>query len=255
MMTKGLYNSTGEFASELITFDDLSKNSQLRIVDIKLSAETQYDEVTDLGNIMVNTTVASADAPDMNLSDLKSDIEVKNLTATFVRAYQDFANKMIDNADSPQQMRSDVETFMNTYLLSQLQAKPEYNFNDISGKINGSKFSAKIMTSLSDITSLPDSLEDTAFWMQHIIVESEMMIEEAAAQFIANKIVSNQLAANPNFTALSAPQQAEILDQQVQGTIQGLIQQGLVVVEDEKYRLTFTFQDGIALLNGNQIPL
>ncbi|MFT6270470.1 MAG: hypothetical protein ACJAVV_003309 [Alphaproteobacteria bacterium] len=255
MLSQGLYDSNMSFSTQLVTFTDVMKGNEVRVTDTKLIGISDYDKETDLGNVAMTTTVALVDAPNMNLSDLKSVIEIKNLQATFLLAYQDFSSKMLENMSNPTQVQVDLDAFMNTYLLDQLQANPEYNFSEISGKINGSEFRGKIMAKLGEVTELPKALEDTAFWMQNVIINSNMLMQKDAAEFIATTVVTEQLLANPNFTALSEEEQANIISQQVQGTIDGLVQQGMASLEGEDYSMIFTLEGGIATLNGNIIPL
>ncbi|MGK0370263.1 MAG: hypothetical protein ACJAW1_000502 [Glaciecola sp.] len=91
--------------------------------------------------------------------------------------------------------------------------------------------------------------------MQNVIINSNMLMQKDAAEFIATTVVTEQLLANPNFTALSEEEQANIISQQVQGTIDGLVQQGMASLEGEDYSMIFTLEGGIATLNGNIIPL
>jgi uncharacterized protein YdgA (DUF945 family) len=255
MLSQGLYDSNMRLSSTLMIFNDLKKATEVRVVDSVLAGVTSFDKSSDLGDIVMTTTVASITSPDMNLSDLNSVIEIKNIQATFLLAYQDFSNKMVENILSPTQTQKHLDAFMTTFLLDQLQAKPEYNFSNISGKINGSEFRGKITTSLSEITQLPSALEDTAFWMQNVIINSSMLIEKDAATYIASVMVSEQLLANPNYAALSEEEQAKMLNQQVQGTIDGMVQQGMLLLEGDDYSMVFTLENGAAILNGNAIPL
>lgn len=255
MLTKGLYDSSVNVSTSLIRFTNLLENTEVRVVDTKFIGLSDYNEKTDLGDLTMTTSVASVDASDMQLADLNSVIEIKRIQGKFFQAYQKLANDMANNMANPDQVQNNVKVFIDTYLLAQLQAKPEYNFSNISGKINGSEFNAKIMTSLGEVTSLPSSLEDTNFWMQHMLVDSKIVMQKGAAEFIATTIVSRQLLANPNFAALSVEEQAEIISEQVQATIDGVVKQGMVDLNGENYGILFTLNKGVAMLNGNQIPL
>jgi hypothetical protein len=255
MMSQGLYDSNSRISASTMIFDDLSKGTQVRVTDTELEGLTRYDKSSDLGGITITSKVAQIDATKMQLSDLLSVIEINNIQANFLLAYQDFSNKMIENISNPEQVQIDLDTFISTYLLDQLTAKPEYNFSNISGKINDSEFSGNILVSIAELTQLPRSLEDTAFWMQNAVVTSAMLIEKNAAEFIAATMMARQLSMNPNFAALSEQEQAAIISQQVQGTLEGLVQQGMVTREGENYRIAFSLQEGVAMLNDNQIPL
>lgn len=255
MMSKGLYDSNSSMTVDLITFNDIVQDTEVRIVDTKVVARSDYDKLSDLGNVEVITTVTSVDATDMNLTDLMATLELNNLQAKFLLAYQDFSNQIMANMNDPVKIESDLQAFMQEYLLAQLQAKPEYNISKLSGKINGSEFDAKIMAKIDGVTDIPTTLDDPAFWMQHTVLDSKIVMQKGAAEFIAAQVVSSQLLANPQFMALSEEEQAQIIAQQVPATLSGLVQQGLITLEGETYTSIFTMESGAALLNGNPIPL
>ena len=255
MLTQGLYDSNMSFSTPAIIFNDIAKNSEVRISNIKLVGISEYNKQSDLGNLAMTTTIASIDTPTMALSDLNSLIEINNIQAKFLLAYQDFSNQVVNKMSDPTAIQSDMDTFINTYLLEQLQAKPEYNFSEISGKINGAQFNGSIMASIGEVDELPSSLEDTDYWVQNIIVNANMLLEKEAAEFISRLMVLRQLMSNPNFIALSESDQTQILDQQVQGALNGLVQQGMIVAKGDEVSMAFSLENGLASLNGNQIPL
>jgi uncharacterized protein YdgA (DUF945 family) len=255
MMSKGLYDSNSSMSVDLITFNDIAQGTEVRIVDTKIVARSDYDKPTDLGNVEVITTLASLDATDMNLTDLSATLELNNLQARFLLAYQDFSNQIMANINDPVKIEDDLQAFMQEYLLAQLQAKPEYNISKLSGKINGSEFDGKIMAKIDGVTDIPKTLDDPAFWMQHTVLDSKIVMQKGAAEFIAAQVISSQLAANPQFLALSEEEQAQILAQQIPATLSGLVQQGLITLEEETYTSIFTMENGAAMLNGNPIPL
>lgn len=255
MLSQGLYNSNSTFSMDLISFNDIVQNKEVRIVDTGVVALSDYNKDSDLGNIKVTTSIASLDSEDMNLSDVNAVIEFNNLQAKFLLAYQDFSKKMMDNINSPAIIESELQTFMQDNLLAQLQANPEYNISKLSGKINGSEFDGKIMAKLSGATEIPNPLDDPAFWMQHTVVDSKMMMQKDAAGFIAAIVVSSQLSANPQFLVLGDEERAQIINQQISGMLSGLAQQNMITIEGEEYITTFTLEGGKALLNGNPIPL
>jgi uncharacterized protein YdgA (DUF945 family) len=255
MMSQGLYDANSTLGIDVVTFKDLMLGTESRTVDTKLTVLTEYDRTNGMGNVKITTTIASLDTSDMALTDVNTVIELNKLQAKFLLAYQDFSNKMMANIADPTQVENDLQAFMQDHLLEQLQASPEYNISKLSGKINGSEFDGKIMAKLSGVTELPMSLEDPAFWMQHTVIDSKMKMQKGAAQFIATQVVSSQLLANPQFMQLGEEERTQIINQQVEGMLAGLVQQGMITLEDEEYITTFTMVGGAALLNGNPIPL
>jgi uncharacterized protein YdgA (DUF945 family) len=255
MLSKGLYDSNSSFSMNLITFNDLMQDIEVRVVDTKLVALSDYDKASDLGNVKAMVTATSLNTTDISLTDLNTVIEFNNLQAKFLLAYQDFSSKMMDNMGSPSMLENDLQAFVQEHLLAQLQANPEYNISKLSGKINGSGFEGKTMTKLSGVTTIPDPLDDSAFWMQHIVVDSTMMMQKGAAEFVAAQIISYQLSANTEFMELGEEERAQIIQQQVPNMLVGLTQQGMITAEGEEYIATFTMEAGVVLLNGNPIPL
>lgn len=255
ILSKGLYDSNSSFSMDLITFNDLMQDIEVRVVDTKLVALSDYDKASDLGNVKAILTATSLNTTDISFTDLNTVIEFNNLQAEFLLAYQDFSSKMMNNMASPDKIENDLQAFMQEYLLAQLQANPEYNISTLSGKINGSPFEGKTMTKLSGVTAIPDPLDDSAFWMQHIVVDSKMMMQKGAAEFVAAQIISYQLSANADFMELGEEERAQIIQQQVPNMLVGLTQQGMIIAEGEEYTATFTMETGVVLLNGNPIPL
>ena len=255
MMSQGLYDSSSTLGINVVTFKDLMLDTQSRTVDTKIIVRTEYDSANGMGNAKITTTIASLDTSDMNLTDVNTVLELNKLQAKFLLAYQDFSKKLMDNMTDPTQVENDLQAFMQDHLLEQLQASPEYSISKLSGKINGSEFDGKVMAKLSGVTELPMSLEDPGFWMQHTVIDSKMKMQKGAAEFIAGQVVSSQLLANPQFVELSEEERTQIINQQVEGMLAGLVQQGMITLEDEEYIATFTMEAGVALLNGNPIPL
>ncbi len=258
MMQQGLYDSESVMSIKSIMWNDLVSDTQTSIDDTKLLASSNFDEASGLGGGIVSTTIASMNLPidgETLITDTSMVIELKNLQAKFLLAYQDLMNDLGSNPDDIEQISEKMNAFMQEYALEQLQANPEYNITDLSGKINGSAFDGKALAKLEGVTELPLTLEDPGFWMQHSNVDSTLSVEKGAAEFIATQVLKAQLGANPQFAAMPAEQQAQILAQQVAPTLEGMVQQGMLTMNGEKYEISFALVAGAASLNGNPIPL
>jgi len=255
ILSQGLYDSNSSISINLMKINDLAQGTEIRVVDSELLVTSSYDDETDIGNLTVSTKLASIDTPSLNLTDINTVIELNNLQGKFMLAYQDFSSNMMENMSDPSAAKSNLDTFMQDHLLAQLQLNPEYNISKLSGKINGSEFDGKILTKLKGVTELPASLEDPAFWIKHASIDSKMLMQKVAAEFVAKQVMSSQLSANPQFMALDEAERTQIINQQVAGMLGGLVQQGMITLENEGYIATFTLEDGAASLNGNPIPL
>ena len=255
MMQQGLYDSSSLIGIESMTITNNLEGSETRINTVLLNAVSMLDESAGTGNVAATTTVASVDANGTMLSELLVNFELNNLEQAFLKAYQEFSSNMMDYASDTNKVAEATQQFLQNNLLSQLQKEPEYNITELSGKINDSEFTGKALAKLTGINTLPTTLEDPAFWMQHTNVDSKLSMQTAAAEFVVTQVLLTQLSGNPNFANLDAEQQAEVLQQQVGPTLEGLVLQGMLVKTDTGYEISFTLENSAAALNGTPIPL
>lgn len=255
MLEQGLYNSDSLFTIANIKVDNLGDGTQTNIDNLGFKVVSSVDDAKGFGDVKMQTTAASIVADDINLSELIATIELNNLEVEFFKAYQKFSNEMMDYVTDPDKMAAATNTFFEEHLLSQLQAEPEYNISALSGKINDSAFNGNMFAKIAGVTALPDTLEDTQFWAQHAVVNSELTLQEAAAEYIAKLMLTSQLQANPNFAAMSAEELDAIVAQQTVPTLQALVQQGMITQTEDGYAFNFSMKEGTANLNGLEIPL
>jgi uncharacterized protein YdgA (DUF945 family) len=255
MMTQGLYNSESTISIADMAFTNMFDGSQTTVTDTEMLVITTLDDATDMGDVIIKTTMSQFNATDMNIADLIMTIDVKNLQAKFMRAYVEFSAKSSEYMTDPVAMQDAMQAFLDEHLLEQLQQNPEYNVSELSGKVNGSEFNGQVLTKLTNVTELPSTMEDPAFWVQHADVDTQMSMQKGAAEFFAAEFVKTQLAGNPQFLSMSEEEQQQILTQQVQGTLAALVQQGMLVAEGDDYQFSFTLKESAALLNGNPMPL
>ena len=255
MIEQGLYNSESSLNIGKFVYTNAFDGSQSQAINTKVVAITTLDDATDMGDVMIKTSLAEFASSDMQLSDIIVTIEVNNLQAKFMRAYQEFATKNMEYVAEPAAMENALNTFLKEHLLEQLQQNPEYNISEISGVVNGASFNGEILTKLVNVTELPLSMEDTGFWMQHTNINTQMSMQKAAAEFFAKQFMLAQVAGNPQFSSMSEEEQEQILESQSIATLDALVQQGMLVREGEDYKVSFTLKDATAELNGNVIPL
>lgn len=255
MLNQELYDSVANMTVASMSINNTMEGTSSEMENMVIDIISDYDEAKDFADIKIGTKLASVVSPDMTLDDLVLDIEVNNIQGAFLKAYNDLTSEMLDVASDPDASMELMQTFMKEHALSQLQADPEYNFTNISGKINDSDFSGNIAAKLAGVTELPATMEDPSFWLEHAIVDSKMTMQKGAALYFATQMVNSQLAGNPQFLAMSPEEQEQIVAQQAVATLDGLAQQGMVTVDRETYEVIFTMEDSVALLNGNPIPL
>jgi uncharacterized protein YdgA (DUF945 family) len=141
-------------------------------------------------------------------------------------------------------------------LLPQLQAAPEFNITEMSGNVADGNFSGKVMAKVAGIDSLPEPLEDPGFWISKAVVDSNLKLNKAMALWIGEQVISSQIQADPNAAGMTDEEISAIAVEQVEGMIGMFTQQGMITVNaDDEYEMTFSMQDGQAMLNGNPMPL
>jgi len=255
MMEQGLYDSNSLISIASMNIVNNMEASQTNIQTLAMKIISSLDESTGLGDVEIETTVASVEANDLSLSDLLTTFQLNNLEVAFFKAYQKFSSEIMEYGNDIDKMSAATNTFFENNLLSQLQAEPEYNISALSGKINGSAFEGKALAKLVGIDTLPATLEDPSFWLQHTKVDSHLDMEKVAAEYIAKQIINSQIGENPNFAEMSKEERDAIIAQQIAPTLMALEQQGMIVATEDGYKVSFTLQDGVANLNGMPIPL
>ncbi|GAC26935.1 YdgA family protein [Brumicola pallidula] len=248
-MRGDFYNSASQFAIASINVDmpmlDTSAKLEKLIIDVK----TQKSEDDNLMDMAINYAIGSIQAPQFSGRDLVVKTEVNNLEKGFFKAYQEASAK-------PAQMEQSIADIIETKLLPQLQASPEINITEMSGKVADGNFSGKVMAKVSAIDSLPESLEDPAFWVSKAVIDSNLKLDKAMILWVGEQVVANQIQADPNAAGMTDEEIKAIAGEQVEGMIEMFTQQGMITVNaDGEYEMTFTMQDGQAMLNGNPMPL
>ena len=95
--------------------------------------------------------------PGFNASDLVLDIELVNLEKEFLTALQNVSQSVTE-------LEQLAELF-NANIMAQLKASPEFNINELSGKVGDNSFSGKMLIKLSGIKQLPIFIADPGFWL------------------------------------------------------------------------------------------
>lgn len=255
IMSQGLYDSNSSIVVDSINVVNNVENSQTNIQNIAIKVLSILDEAAGKGNVEISTSVNKVEAKQVDLSQLLMSVQLNNLEIEFLKAYQALSTQIMNYASDPEKVAQATNDFMQAHLLSQLQAEPEYNISVLSGKINGSSFDAYAFAKLVGVSALPATMEDPDFWLEHAKIDSKISMQEDAAVFIAEQIISAQMAANPNFASMSLEERRNILDQQVVPTMEALVKQGMLVATSDGYEVVFTLQNRSANLNTMPIPL
>jgi uncharacterized protein YdgA (DUF945 family) len=248
-MKGDFYNSTGEFGITSINLDMPMFDSKATLDKLLIDVKTEKSEDGNLMDMDINYAIESIEAPQFSGRDLVVKSEINNLERAFFKAYQ-------EASANPAQMQQAMADIIGTKLLPQLQASPEFNITEMSGKVADGNFSGKVMTKVTGINSLPEPLEDPAFWASKTVVDSKLKLDKAMALWVGEQVVISQIQADPNAAGMTNEEIKAIAAEQVEGMIGMFAQQGMITVNaDGEYEMTFTMQDGQAMLNGNPMPL
>lgn len=248
-MKGDFYNSTGEFGITSISLDMPMLDTKATLDKLVVDVKTEKSEDGNLMDMNINYAIESIEAPQFSGRDLVVKSEINNLERAFFKAYQ-------EASANPAQMEQAMADIIGSKLLPQLQASPEFNITEMSGKVADGKFSGKVMAKVTGINSLPEPLEDPAFWTSKTVLDSKLTLDKAMTLWVGEQIVISQIQADPNAGGMTNEEIKAIAAEQVEGMIGMFAQQGMITVNaDGEYEMTFTMQDGQAMLNGNLMPL
>jgi hypothetical protein len=243
------YDSVGTFSIDLVNFEMPAINIKANFQSFAMDVETIKSDDGDLMDINMDYAFKSIDLPDFKASDLIVKTQLKNLEKEFFKAYQKASAK-------PLEMQKAMADIIKTKLLPQLQAAPEINITEMSGKIADGTFSGKMLSKLVDVDSLPGTLEDPAFWVSKALVDAKITADKPMAMWIGEQVIVSQIQADPNAAQLSKDEITAMAAGQVEGMLSAVSQQGMIsVTSDGGYEFVFSMKDGQALLNGNPMPL
>ncbi len=242
-----IYNSTGKLTVGSLNITP-AEQSAIIIDDISLGFETQKNADETLVDMIVNYGLKKVESPNFVASDFVMDIEFKNLEKEFLKAYQKVAG-------DPTGFEAGLQSLIENNLLTQLQASPEINIKELSINIDGKSFSGNLLTKIENVDALPAQLNDPKFWLLHTAASTDIKLDKALALTLGESFLLPQLASNPSTQSMPVSQQKEIVAAQINGTINGLIAQGLIVEKDSGYEANLRLEEGQATINGQVTPL
>ncbi|MFC4700718.1 YdgA family protein [Glaciecola siphonariae] len=252
MLKGNFYDGGGSFFIDKMRLNSPDESSQTLIEKLQIQSTADFNPSTDLADIEVNMSMVKLDTPEVKVDDLTISMTINNIQQAFSKAYQKMNQ---DIMESPAQAQEIMQQAMQTHLLGQLIAEPEINITELVGVINGGNIDISSSNKLVGVTSLPDTMENNAFWMQHLDSNTRMSVDESAALTIAGIMLEGQLANNPQLAQMPPEQFQEVLRQQSAATLNSLVQQGFFIKTEAGYSMLFTLKDGKAVLNSNNIPL
>jgi uncharacterized protein YdgA (DUF945 family) len=251
-MAGNFQNSTMSMQIQDTTFEQATDQAKTAITEIGMHVNSKFDEATSLLDTEINFSLKELTTADLNLSSVSVNTEINNLKEQFFQAYQTLMNQL---SKEPEKMQENLDDFMQTELLGQLQAEPEFNISSFQAKINQGNITGSLNSKLEQITKLPDAIESPVFWLQHLMVTGQINVDKSAALWLAIDTIKSQIKSDPSATQMTDDEIAAIAAQQAPAMLQGIQQRGIFTETATGYQLQFSLADGQALLNGDPMAL
>jgi uncharacterized protein YdgA (DUF945 family) len=255
-MAGNFQNSTMSMQIQDITFEQVTgqatDQAKTAITEISMRVNSKFDEATSLLDTEINFSLKDLTTAELNVSSVSVNTEINNLKEQFFQAYQILMNQL---SKKPEKMQENLDNFMQTELLGQLQAEPEFNISSFQAKINQGNITGSLNSKLEQITKLPDAIESPVFWLQHLMVTGQINADKSVALWLAIDTIKSQIKADPSAAQMTKEEIAAIAEQKAPAMLQGIQQQGMFTETATGYQLKFSLADGQAQLNGNPMTL
>jgi hypothetical protein len=242
IMKGGFYDSTTD-----ISLEKLNIGSDTEFSGLNIEMGSNLDQETQLGSIQVAHLIKDAMIGDFTASDLSFVTELTKLSNKFFMDYKKFSDKALAESHSSDAVYDVLFTFMQENIGELLSAKPEFNITDFSGTFPEGSFNATLTSKLADIgkptieeLSIPD------FWLYNAIVTANIEADEPLVRSFAEQFIASKMR---------APMNAPEVKQQALMIINSFVQQGLIQLDDEKYKSEITIKDGQGKIYDSVFPL
>ncbi|WP_275407090.1 DUF945 family protein [Alteromonas hispanica] len=158
---------------------------------------------------------------------------------------------MVPSEDLPEKL----QVFIKDNLLQQLQTEPEINIKKLAMTLPEGSIKGTANSKLTGITSLPETMEDVAYWVSHLLMDAQISADKAFVESMASGYMVAELAANPQTQGMTADELKSAADQQVPMVLDSFVQQGLLKETEQGFETSFALKDGTATINGTEVPL
>ena len=247
-----LFESDAALTAEQIEFSD-STDTNVIIDTLRMITSTDIDEQANTADIYLEYAVDDIKGAAQEASDIAIGIAVNNLDIDFIEAYQEFSNAslMVPSEDLPEKL----QVFIKDNLLQQLQTEPEINIKKLAMTLPEGSIKGTANSKLTGITSLPDTMEDVAYWVSHLLMDAQISADKAFVESMASGYMVAELAANPQTQGMTADELKSAAEQQVPMVLDSFVQQGLLKETEQGFETSFALKDGTATINGTEVPL
>lgn len=239
--------------SSVAVRDNLNSETMFDLESLLITVDSALNEQQTLVSMHQNMAISRMNMQGYEMSDLKLNVEVNNLSAQFLRDYQKITKELAGTDQSLAQQQ--LALFAEQNMLSLLTPEPQLNITALSGTLPEGDFTGTLNSAIVGVTDLPAIADDPAFWIAHINADAKIKMDKEVLQLLVIKYFEAQLAANPQTAEMEPEQITQIAQQQAPIFVETLLQQQVVIDENGKITSAFTLKDGQAILNTNPVPL
>ena len=197
---------------------------------------------------------------EMNVTDARFDMSMRNLDLDALIDYQEFAMGFlgVDPVTlGPEALVLEVEPIV--YRL--IEAEPELTYGPISFNLNGGASNATVNIRF-DNEMLPAqslfTLLDSSLWPRLVSVDVELEVDRDLAQWIAFRVVLARTA-TPTTAGVgedvAVGQLSPAEEAQARGVLIGLVSQGMLEETESGYRFRGSYDNGVIEVNGSVLPM
>lgn len=248
------YNTT--ISMNDLTFQSEDSQDVGTFEHLSIYVDSVVDQTTGLVSLEQIIKLGRFDFGEQYGQEFEVAIEVNNVEEqTYIALNKLFAQP--DAALTPEQQMATIGEFFQRNLLATLKPEPEVNITRLVGTLPEGKFNAVLNAKIENVTQAPELISDPAFWLTHLNADSNMQVARPLFELIAEKMLYSQLVNNPQLAGSTPEEIAQIAQQQTPQYVNMLVTQGMIVLNEatDEYTLEFEIAEGVAILNGNNVPL
>lgn len=223
----------------------------VNLQDLGVEFISTFSENNESMDIDMNYSVKALKGDDIALDKLTLNTAFNNIDTEFLYAYNQTMREVYGK--EPEAIEEATKKLVKKSLPQLLQAEPEFVMSQFSGVMEQGDFNGNMSAKLVGVSQVPQSIDNTEFWLSNLIVDASIAIDKPLLRWLAEQqLLSTMRMQYPGANDAEIVQMAE---QQVPMMINMYVQQGLLKETEDEYRSEFQMEDGEALLNGQKIPL
>ena len=242
IMQGGFYDSTTDFNLEKL---NIGADTELSGLNIEMGSS--LDKETQLGSLEIAYLIKDAMFGEFKANDLSLVTELTKLSNKFFIDYKNFSNNQLAQPHSSNAVYEVLFTFIQDNIAELLAAKPEFNVTDFSVTFPEGSFNGNLTSKLADVsTPTIEELSAPEFWLYNAIVSANIEADEPLVRGLTEQFIASKMR---------APVNAPEVKQQALMIIDSFIQQGLIKLEDDKYKSEIMIKDGQGKIYDSAFPL